>query len=186
MRKFISFLAISTIFSASLMAQENPFKNSTWKITKSGEKTILTKTGKINPVTAQPKFHYIDFSKPGKMSTGTNCYSMNGYYSISENTVEFSEGTAGMSSDCEEPENLNGYYHFLVKANTIVLEQIDAAPSEEGEEAEGAQAAVGAEVSSEAMDASETAVEVAADAAEAASNPKRNQGKKPVKKGGKK
>mgnify|MGYP003596449658 FL=1 len=93
---------VTLVLTAQLTAQTNAFQKTTWKIesTSSDGKTILKKAKKLNLPYEQSKFHFIQFEDDRKFQTGTFCFQMNGLYNISEdNTIEFSEGVTGMSSD---------------------------------------------------------------------------------------
>ena len=168
--------AVALVLTVQLSAQTNAFKKTTWKIesTSTDGKTILKKAKKLNLPYEQSKFHYIQFEED-KYDTGTFCFGMNGSYHVSENnTIEFSEGTAGMSSDCEEPKSLIGNYSFVVKQGSIELTPIPKTDNEENYETQTtdveAESAVDLTVEA-AIEAAKTAV------AEAEKHQKKSQKK---------
>lgn len=131
-------IIVLLLFISFAKAQNNPFAKTTWKVEKNPEIVgfILTKTKKLNPNKDQVNFHYIQFENNGKYITGTDCFQMNGFYSlIDENVVEFSTGAASMASDCEEPEILVSNYFFeKISDEQILLQPLyEAHEATEGE-----------------------------------------------------
>lgn len=119
-------IIVLLLFISFAKAQNNPFAKTIWKIEKNPEVVgfILTKTKKLNSNKDQVDFHYIQFKKDGKYTTGTNCFQMDGFYSlVEENVVEFSTGAAAMASDCEEPEILVSNYFFEEISDDQILLQ---------------------------------------------------------------
>ncbi|UUV20479.1 hypothetical protein [Paenimyroides aestuarii] len=141
-------IAATIALASQVHAQDNIFENATWKIESIADDgtATLIKTKKLNLFEDQATFHFLHFSDERSYTTGNNCFGMTGIYQIYENeTIEFSEGTSGMASDCEEPKSLLGYYMLTVDNNTVTLTPF-AAPNYEEPYPGEAQIAVDAAV----------------------------------------
>jgi len=125
-------------------AQENIFEKTTWKIenTTNDGSIVLRRAKPLNLPTEQAKFHFIQFDDDFKYATGTSCFGMNGYYSFPEdNEVAFSEGAAGMASDCEEPKSMVGTFTYEKLADKIILRPVAQTSGDNNEESDTREAA---------------------------------------------
>lgn len=116
-------LAASSLF-ATVHAQTNGLAKTTWELETSNAdgSAIFKKAKSIKFPEEQPKFKFLQFGADKKYHTGNLCFQMMGTYSVYEdNQVEINEGSADMSSGCDEPKPLIGTYSFKIDKDHLTL-----------------------------------------------------------------
>ncbi|AZA53661.1 hypothetical protein [Chryseobacterium sp. G0201] len=124
MKKLLLTVIIATFSLLSTAnAQTNPLAKTTWEVEKMNDdgSAILKKAKWIKFPDEQPKFYFLQF-EDRKIHNGNSCFHMIGTYSMYENNqVDISEGSADMSSGCDEPKTLNGTYQFKIDKDRLEL-----------------------------------------------------------------
>jgi hypothetical protein len=125
MKKLI-FTFILTAFSllAAVNAQTNHLSKTTWELEKMNAdgSTVFKKAKSIKFPAEQPMFNFLQFEADKNYHTGNSCFHMMGTYSVyKDNQVEISEGSADMSSGCDEPKTLSGTYNFKIEKDFLTL-----------------------------------------------------------------
>jgi hypothetical protein len=114
-------------------AQQNPFKNSTWKIERNAQqnKLVLHKAKRLNLPQEKANYHFIQFTDGRKFDTGTECFFMRGDIIVSGNRLRLSSNASDMAEGCELPFNMEGAYTFSVLGDEVILQPIDDSDAED-------------------------------------------------------